>query len=338
MVPVSSVETDQVWLQVNDAGAVGAVRRSATSLGTAVGLPEQRVADLAIVATELASNLYKHADDGAMLVQVVRHADQAGVELVATDKGPGLADLRRSGEDGHSTAGTLGIGLGAITRLSSTYDGYSRPERGTVLAASMWPGPAPALLPARGISRPMSGEDVTGDGYGIRTIGSDRLQLMLCDGLGHGPLAALAARAAEAAFRDAPEAGPKILIEHIHRALHHTRGAVVTVVEVDPAAATVRFAGLGNISGSVVDGDSRRMMSVQPGIAGHQRPQVRELELPCPPGALIILHSDGVTDRWNLADYPGLGSRDPIVVAATILRDASVRRDDAAVLVATRTA
>ena len=47
------------------------------------------------------------------------------------------------------------------------------------------------------------------------------------------------------------------------------------------------------------------------------------------------MHSDGVTDKWRLADYPGLAAgHTPLVVATTLLRDAGVRRDDATVLVA----
>ena len=53
-----------------------------------------------------------------------------------------------------------------------------------------------------------------------------------------------------------------------------------------------------------------------------------------PNGVLeVVLHTDGVTDRWDLAAYPGLVTHQPVVVAATLLRDAGVRRDDAGVLV-----
>ena len=45
------------------------------------------------------------------------------------------------------------------------------------------------------------------------------------------------------------------------------------------------------------------------------------------------MHSDGLTDKWDLGRYPGLLVRSPLVVAATLLRDAAVRRDDASVLV-----
>ena len=71
-----------------------------------------------------------------------------------------------------------------------------------------------------------------------------------------------------------------------------------------------------------------------PGIAGHQKRQIREYEYPLPPGAVVVMHTDGVVDRWNPADYPGLLVHSPQVIAATVLRDAGTRRDDAGVLVA----
>jgi hypothetical protein len=137
-----------------------------------------------------------------------------------------------------------------------------------------------------------------------------------------------------AAFLDAPTVGPAAVVEHLHRSLRSTRGAVVTVVTLDPFAASARFAGLGNVFGAIVAGSQRRLLAPQPGIAGDGNPRVRELEVPLPGGAVVVLHSDGVRERWSLDAYPGLAGRDPLVVAATLLRDHGVRRDDAAVLVA----
>ena len=63
-----------------------------------------------------------------------------GVEILALDKGPGIRDLERSLRDGYSTAGGAGTGLGAISRLSSEFDVYSPPGKGTALLARIWPG------------------------------------------------------------------------------------------------------------------------------------------------------------------------------------------------------
>ena len=75
-------------------------------------------------------------------------------------------------------------------------------------------------------------------------------------------------------------------------------------------------------------------MTSLPGIVGHQRPEIREFEYRLPPGAVVVLHTDGLTDRWELTPYPGLLDRQPVLVAATLMRDAGRRRDDAGVLVA----
>ena len=283
---------DRSWIAVVDAGAVGSVRRAATGLAETVQLPAGKIADLAIVASELAGNLYRHATDGVALVRITRRGGVAGVEIVALDRGPGMADIMTSAQDGHSTSGTLGIGLGAVTRQANEFEAYSRLGPGTVIVATIWPDVTPDAVLAghlvAGISRPMAGEQVTGDGYSVRESG-DLLQVMLCDGLGHGPLAATAAQAAISAFHEAPPGGPGAMVEHIHRALNHTRGAVVTVANLDPQRGVVRFSGLGNVSGCVVDGSKRRMMSAQPGFAGHQRPKVRELEIAYPAGSVLVV-------------------------------------------------
>jgi anti-sigma regulatory factor (Ser/Thr protein kinase) len=321
---------DRVWLPATELAASGGVRRAAVALGTEAGLSESALGDLAIVATEIATNLARHADGGVVVLRLVRRGGAAGVEVVAIDKGPGM-HFEASTVDGYSTSGTLGIGLGAVSRMATELDAYSRIGPGTVLAATMWSAPVPAAWYA-GICRPFSGETVCGDGYAVRTV-DGRRQLMLCDGLGHGPLAAHAAEAAITAFVDAPNGGPKDVLAHLHQRMSHTRGAVVGVAELDTDEEEVRFAGVGNVS-AVVCGQTRRVMVSLPGIVGQQRQDIREFAYPLPAGSLVVMHSDGLTDRWTLDDYPGLAEHTPIVIAATLLRDAGKRRDDAAVLVA----
>jgi anti-sigma regulatory factor (Ser/Thr protein kinase) len=326
------VVEDRLWLAVAEPAIAPAVRRAAVTLGTELGLPERSRADLAIVAAEIATNLGRHADDGTVLLRARRGGGQAGVEIVAVDRGPGMVDVEDFLADGRSTAGTLGIGLGAVARLATTLDIYSRPGAGTVLAATV--GPAEAFTPdwVSGVSRPIAGEQVCGDGYAARGV-AGRRQLLLCDGLGHGAQAATAAQAVLAEFRSAGDLQPAQLLRHVHERTRHTRGAVVAVADLDPAG-VLRFAGIGNVAASVIDRGPRRSLTSLPGILGQQCRDVRQFEYPLPPGALVVLHSDGLTDRWELAAFPGLETRTPVVIAATVLREAARRRDDAAILVA----
>ncbi|WP_030441396.1 ATP-binding protein [Actinoplanes subtropicus] len=321
------------WFRVEAAASASAARRAAERLAVQVGLSERRTADLSIVTAEAAGNLVKHADQGTLLVRAVRTEQQAGVEIIAIDHGPGMADLALSVGDGHSTAGTLGIGLGAIERQASWSDLHSVPGKGTVLVAQVWPAGPPEPTWAAGLTRPLTGEPVSGDAFAIRELEGHR-QALMCDGLGHGGLAAAAAQEAVRAFAESPAQPPAAMVETLHRRLGHTRGAAVAVAELDAEAGLVRYAGLGNISGTVIGSAGRRGMISLPGIAGHQRRQIRQYDYPITPEAIVLMHSDGVVDRWNPADYPGLLSHSPALIAATVLRDAGVRRDDAGVLVA----
>ncbi|MYV98737.1 SpoIIE family protein phosphatase, partial [Streptomyces sp. SID3343] len=120
----------------------------------------------------------------------------------------------------------------------------------------------------------------------------------------------------------------------VHRALAGTRGGAVSVAELDRDAGVVRFCGVGNVSGVVLGDTGRRGMIPLPGIAGHHARSLRVFEYELPAGSMVALHSDGLTERRRAADAPGLLSHGPLAVAATLLRDAGIRSDDACVLVA----
>jgi anti-sigma regulatory factor (Ser/Thr protein kinase) len=332
--PAAAHVEDVAWFRIDGAGPAGQARRVAAETARALGLPAGRVDELAVAVAEMVSNLTNHATDGSVLIRRLRRDGVGGVEVIAVDAGPGMPDADRSRRDGHSTAGTLGIGLGAIERLASWSDMFTWPGSGTVLAAQFWPADTPYhTAEADGLTRPITGEQVCGDGFAVRRTATG-LVLALSDGLGHGLLAAAATRAAVDAFLADHDSEPAAIVERIHRRLSHTRGAALGVAAIDRDAGVVSYAGLGNVAGHVVAPGHRRTMVSLPGIAGHRRSAVRQFEYPLPPDAAVVLHSDGLTDRWSLDGYPGLLDHAPVVVAATLLRDAGLRRDDAGVLVA----
>ena len=327
---------DMRWLRVEDASAVAACRQAVQNMAERLRFPAARIGQLALAVTEAASNLHKHAEQGSLLLCVNRDGPQPGIDLVTIDVGPGVRDVGAAVRDGHSTAGTLGIGLGAIRRLADFADLYSRPGHGTALAARFRVvpagGPAPAGAAARwaGLVRPITGESECGDAYGaVEADGA--VTAVLCDGLGHGPLAAAAAAAGVAAVLDDPAAEPAALLERAHGRMSGTRGGAVGIVRI--ARERARFAGLGNVAASVVSDGQRKSMISIPGIAGHQARTIRQFEYEVPPGSAVVLHSDGISSRWEAAALPGLEARDPLLIAAVLLAEAGVHRDDAGVLV-----
>lgn len=325
---------DVAWFRVEDESVAGAVRRAAMHLAAEVGFESGRAGEVGIVATELCTNLVKHAATGTVALRRVRSGAMAGVELVAVDAGPGMADLRWSALDGNSTTGTLGIGIGAVERLWSNGDAHSVPGIGTVVVATLWPADGVPPTPVATLTRPMNGEEVCGDAVAVRQDG-DRVVVLLADGLGHGPLAATASQEAVRAFHTAALTSPAAVLTRVHGALAGTRGAAVAVAEIDRVAGQVRFAGVGNVSTWIDDGEHRRSLLSQPGIVGAQSRKIREDTYDLPSGAMVVLHSDGLTDKWDLAKVAGLRRHTATLVAAALLRLAGVRHDDASVVVAT---
>jgi anti-sigma regulatory factor (Ser/Thr protein kinase) len=318
------------WVRVEDPSAAAACRGAAQALASRLEFPEARTDQLTLAVTEAATNLHKHASQGSLLLRIARQDGSPGIELVTIDAGPGFRDAAAALRDGHSTSGTLGIGLGAIRRLADFCDLYSVPGQGTALVARFWPTPHPGAAPYAGLVRPITGETECGDIFGA-VEADGRLTGVLCDGLGHGPLAASAALAGVAAVLEDPAGEPAVLVERAHRRMAHTRGGAVAVVQVSGQVAW--FAGLGNVAATILaDGARKGMLSV-PGIAGHQARTIRQFEYAVPPGAAVILHSDGISARWEPAALPGLNARDPLVVAASLLAQAGSHRDDAGILV-----
>jgi anti-sigma regulatory factor (Ser/Thr protein kinase) len=298
-----------------------------------LGFGEHRAGEVGIAATELATNLHRHAKRGLMLVRICREGENGGLLLLALDSGPGIKDFAHISRDGESSKGTLGIGLGAVMRLATWYDVYSN-AGGSVIAAAFWTGSELAFRPAAaGFTRPMTGETVCGDAWASHAQ-DGRVTVLLADGLGHGELAAVASREAVRTFLAAPdETDLTVTMQRLDETLRSTRGAAVAISRADRTAGTLTFTGVGNVAVWTDDGERRHALASAPGIVGANAKKIRALQVPLAAHERIVMHSDGLSSKWSLAAYPGLRGRDPHLIAATLLRDAGTHHDDASVVV-----
>jgi anti-sigma regulatory factor (Ser/Thr protein kinase) len=318
---------------VRDASEVGEARRAAAGLAHRKGFSQDVEARIALVATELATNLLKHAGEGLVAINEFIDADGSGIELLALDKGPGMTDVVRCLVDGFSTAGSPGSGLGAVARVSDSYAIYSRPGVGTAVMARFLAAGAvpPSALEIGVVIDTYPGESLCGDGWATAN-GRRGASLLLVDGSGHGPLAAHAAETAARAFADNIDNECVPLVEAIHRALAPTRGAALAVTRIDRDAQVVRFVGVGNIGAVLASGGEARRMASYNGTAGHVAPRIREFTYPFSGKPLVILHSDGLSARWEIEAYPGLAASHPALVAGMLFRHHRRGRDDATVV------
>ena len=326
---------------IEEASQVGEARRAAKHFAERLAFSAARAGQAALVVTELATNLARHATRGEILLRPIRqdadHGPPDGMEILAIDTGPGMPDEVLSRRDGHSTAGTLGQGLGAVERQSDFFQLYTRPS-GTVALARIWREPERLavrqpryVIGAVHVSK--TGEDVCGDDWDWR-MRDDRVSIIVADGLGHGLAAHEAARAAIGTFHGAHEETPQRVIQDVHAALRPTRGASVASMAIDLERGVARYCGVGNISSVVwLATGARHSLISHSGTAGHTAPRIQEFTYPVPPHSIVIIHSDGLGTHWDLATYPGLRTRHPSVVAGVLYRDFSRRRDDVTVVV-----
>ncbi len=328
---------DQLIFTIDDASRVGEARRQASELCRSLGFDGTESGKVALIVTEMASNILKHARGGMMLFRPLRAENRGAVEILSIDGGPGMANVGRCMEDGFSTAGSPGTGLGAIRRLSDEMDIFSEPGKGTVVLSRFFgsserradAGP----LEVGGVCVPLEGEKESGDSWGVKRSGRKSL-ILVADGLGHGPSAALASREAVRLFRESGATSPAALLEEIHAGLRSTRGAAVAVAEIDHENRVVRYAGAGNISGRIVAGDVVKQMVSHNGTAGQEIRKIQELAYPWNENSLLIMNSDGLTTQLSLPLRAHLGSRHPALVAAVLFRDHTRGTDDSVVVVA----
>lgn len=324
---------------VQDPTQVSVVRRAAQQVALGLEFTEGRAGQVALIVTELGTNLVKHARQGEMLLRVLDEEidGESGIEVLALDRGPGIPDVAVSRIDGYSTAGTLGQGLGAIGRLSDFFQIYTQPT-GTGIVARVGRDRPQAV-----VSRPRleigavrvnaTGETVCGDEWTAR-LRNERLVVMIADGLGHGLSAHDAARRAVTEFASIHDQEPATIVGDLHAALRSSRGAALAVLVADLERGVARYSGLGNISAVLTPARGSRVNMVsQNGTAGHSAARIHEFQYPFPRDAVLVMHSDGLATHWDLAAYPGLRTRHPSLIAGVLYRDHSRRRDDVTIVV-----
>ncbi|MGH8417627.1 MAG: ATP-binding protein [Pseudomonas sp.] len=317
-------------LAIEDTSQVGHARRIAQRLAEQLAFDATDSGRVALVVTELASNILKHASNGELHLRALPGA-VAGLEVIAIDRGQGF-DLHDCMADGFSTRGTQGIGLGSILRQAQVFDVHTD-NRGTVLLTRFYPRLASVKDLRLGVSQhSLHNDPACGDAWEVAIQGR-QLSILMIDGLGHGPDAEEAAKAGAFAFNRDPFGDPGLLLDDIHREMHGTRGGAVAVAQFDAAQDQLRFIGIGNIGATLIGEEKTRGLASHPGIVGLQYRKIPAVGYPQCAGQLLIMYSDGLQSRWNLRDYPGLMYRHPAIIAAVLHRDYCRGRDDVTVLV-----
>jgi len=297
---------------VNQAADIQHAEEKVRALARSVGFAEQEIEELALVIRELGTNLIKHADGGVLAHRLVLDGKREGLVIESRDHGPGIVNVEHAIGDGVSTANSLGYGLGTVNRLMDEMEVHSKRglDHGTQVICRKWlrknvSGEIPCPLDIGVATRPYPGLKVNGDAYVLKKWGQ-RALVAVIDGLGHGPHAHQAARMAKSyieAHYDLPFVD---LFRGTHRACQGSRGVVMATARFDCVARTVELAGIGNIETRLYNTNRPIRPVIRRGVIGGNAPSPLVTTHPWSPGALAILHSDGLSTHWHLDTYAHL--------------------------------
>jgi serine/threonine-protein kinase RsbT len=115
-----------------------AARQKGRALAVELGFSPGDATLIATAISELARNIVTYAGTGVVAIQGIQASGRQGILVIASDHGPGIADIRQAMRDGFSTSGSLGLGLPGVRRLMDEFDLQSRAGRGTTVAVKKW--------------------------------------------------------------------------------------------------------------------------------------------------------------------------------------------------------
>jgi anti-sigma regulatory factor (Ser/Thr protein kinase) len=307
-------------------------------VAASLGFPAEQVEQIGLVVTELATNLIKHAAGGRLQFNRVENGDRTGIEIQSIDRGPGIADIERALTDRYSTAGGLGLGLGTVNRLMDELEIHSTPGHGVHVVCRRWVRTAHSAIVWDRLdfgvaTRSCRQAPENGDTFVFKQWNEFAL-VGVIDGLGHGPHAQHASHAARQYIEAHFDQPLRNVFQGAGRACQGTRGVVMALARVDFSRRVLTVASVGNIETRLVGGPEKLDLMVRRGIVGLNAPDAVPAELRWTAEGTLIMHSDGLSTRWDWNEYQHLESSTPEVIARRMLADLGKIEDDATVIVA----
>jgi serine/threonine-protein kinase RsbT len=116
-------------------------RQKGRSLAASLNFSPGEATLIATAISELARNIVSYAKQGEIRLKAINGSSGSrrhGIQVIAHDEGPGIADLEHALRDGYSTSGGLGLGLPGVRRLVDEFHIVSNPSHGTTVTVRIW--------------------------------------------------------------------------------------------------------------------------------------------------------------------------------------------------------
>ena len=129
---------DEIRVAIRTDADVVTARQEARTMGAALGFSSTDLTLLATAISEIARNITTYAGQGEVTLRVRNETGRAGIEVVATDEGPGIANVELAMQDGYTTGNGLGLGLPGTRRLVDDFELDTTPGAGTRIRLVKW--------------------------------------------------------------------------------------------------------------------------------------------------------------------------------------------------------
>lgn len=342
-------------LEIDSEADAGVCRRKSVSLAGSLGFDEVKTGEVAILVSELVTNVLKHGGGKGriMICQLLSDDNRKAIEIWCCDSGNGIPDVENAMRDGFTGKESLGIGLGTIRRFSDIFE-VNPTEKDSIndsytnalsnykhcirivkwVPENRWLGTNRSLITGA-VSRCKPGETLNGDTYLISHLSSVKTMAAIIDGLGHGKEAHMASNIIKEQLLLKSDLPLDELIKYIHQAARGTRGAVIGLVFINIEASKLYFVGIGNIEGFIISSTGKKSLISFGGILGHNIRTPHIFEFPFNGGDSVCLFSDGINTRWNTDEINW--NEHPQKNADFLINNYSRPNDDSTVLIINHT-
>jgi anti-sigma regulatory factor (Ser/Thr protein kinase) len=324
-------------------------RKKIAETAKEIGFDEKAVEEISIVVTELGVNLLDHsAINGKIICSYIKEGQKEGIQVESIDEGPGIANIEAMMEDGVSSSGSLGIGLGAVRRLmsdlkisSTTKDRMksNNQRTGTKIITKKY-------LPLKEhdkdklireirysiFTRSKIGENFNGDNYFIKHF-EDRSLISVIDGLGHGKEASIASKKAVIYLSENYYKELDDIIRELHKFLKHTRGIAISLALINETNGTLDYIGIGNVMTKVFNSPQPIRPINYNGTVGKALRSFKTLSYSWRVGNIIIMTSDGISTRYDVENGQISLNQHPMLIAKKIFDIYNKKHDDATIIV-----
>ncbi|MDH5402094.1 MAG: ATP-binding protein [Candidatus Heimdallarchaeota archaeon] len=365
-----TLEFNGVFYNPRDASFI---RRSVKNLGIRLGFNEKDLQEILLVITEMLTNVEKYAKSRADIYAKawIQENSIIGIEITCTDYGPGISNLNNAFLDGYSTSNSLGLGLGAMKKMSDDLDIKTRlfenqnvSSGTTIIFRKKLPltskfeirensideisenintirrNKDKQLVSQRlwkidGLVRSKSRIQISGDD--IVKINEDRYIIAaIIDGLGSGVEAKLASEIAALVIEENHNLGLEELVNLIHQYSLKTIGSQILIVKICKEKNLMEYIGIGNVRGYVLKGVQTKSLHSINGIVGKNIPKlfkISTIEFPNRLPITIVLHSDGISRSWIVEMNKNFLRIPPLELSEKILHLYGKYEDDASIVV-----